>query len=82
VSCATIRNDLARLEAYGFVAQPHTSAGRVPTPQGYRYLVVNASPARLRSATRARIVAFFGDVHRELNRQLKETTGLLSDLSP
>lgn len=81
VSSATIRNDLARLEAYGFVAQPHTSAGRVPTSQGYRYYVDNASPARLRSATRARIVAFFGDVHRELNRLLKETTGLLADLS-
>ncbi len=81
VSSATIRNDLARLEAYGFVAQPHTSAGRVPTPQGYRYYVDHASPTRLRSATRARIESFFAEVHRELNRLLKETTGLLSDLS-
>lgn len=81
VSSATVRNDLARLESYGFVSQPHTSAGRVPTPQGYRYYVDHATPGRLRSATRSRIEAFFADVHRQLNRLLKETTGLLADVS-
>ena len=39
VSPATIRNDMAALEDEGFIAQPHTSAGRVPTDQGYRYYV-------------------------------------------
>jgi heat-inducible transcriptional repressor len=39
VSAATIRNEMAALEEFGFVAQPHTSAGRVPTEQGYRYFV-------------------------------------------
>ncbi|HSF84704.1 MAG TPA: heat-inducible transcriptional repressor HrcA [Acidimicrobiia bacterium] len=81
VSSATIRNDLARLESYGFVEQPYTSAGRVPTPQGYRFYVDHASPGRLRAATRSRIESFFNDVHHELSRLLKETTGLLSDLS-
>jgi heat-inducible transcriptional repressor len=81
VSSATVRNDLAKLESYGFVGQPHTSAGRVPTDQGYRYYVDHCSPARLRSATRARIESFFTDVHRELSKLLQETTGLLSDLS-
>jgi len=81
VSSATVRNDLAQLESYGFVTQPHTSAGRVPTPQGYRFYVDHTSPARLRTATRSRIEAFFSNVHRELNRLLKDTTGLLSNLS-
>ena len=81
VSSATIRNDLAKLESYGFISQPHTSAGRVPTPQGYRYYVDHCSPARLRSATRVRIEAFFTDVHHELSRLLKETSGMLSDIS-
>jgi heat-inducible transcriptional repressor len=81
VSSATIRNDLARLESYGFVTQPHTSAGRIPTTQGYRYYVDHSAPARLRSATRLQIEAFFRDVHQELSRLLKETTGLLSDIS-
>ena len=39
VSSATIRNVLAQLEDMGYVSQPHTSAGRVPTDRGYRYYV-------------------------------------------
>src|SRR5256885_14127651 len=39
VSPATIRNDMAVLEEPGFIAQPHTSAGRIPTDKGYRLLV-------------------------------------------
>ncbi len=81
VSSATIRNDLAKLESYGFVSQPHTSAGRVPTAGGYRYFVDHCSPTRLRSATRDRIEAFFKDVHQELGRLLKDTSALLSDVA-
>src|ERR671934_2076793 len=39
VSSATVRSILARLEEEGFVQQPHTSAGRVPTDRGYRFYV-------------------------------------------
>jgi heat-inducible transcriptional repressor len=39
VSPATVRNDLARLEELGYLTHPHTSAGRVPTDEGYRYFV-------------------------------------------
>ncbi|NLE44637.1 MAG: heat-inducible transcription repressor HrcA [Chloroflexi bacterium] len=39
VSSATVRNDLAYLEELGYLTHPHTSAGRVPTPAGYRYFV-------------------------------------------
>ncbi|MBR6965351.1 transcriptional regulator [Candidatus Saccharibacteria bacterium] len=39
VSPATIRAEMARLESYGLIAQPHTSAGRVPTDAGYRFYV-------------------------------------------
>ena len=39
VSSATIRADMAELERGGFIAQPHTSAGRVPTDKGYRHYV-------------------------------------------
>ena len=81
VSSATIRNDLAKLESYGFVTQPHTSAGRVPTPAGYRYYVDHCSPTKLRNATRERIESFFAGVHEELSKLLKQTSGLLSDIS-
>jgi transcriptional regulator of heat shock response len=39
VSTATVRNDMAELEDKGFIEQPHTSAGRVPTEKGYRYYI-------------------------------------------
>ena len=39
VSSATIRAEMARLESLGLIAQPHTSAGRIPTDAGYRYYV-------------------------------------------
>ena len=39
ISSATIRNDMAALEGLGYLTHPHTSAGRVPTEQGYRYFV-------------------------------------------
>lgn len=81
VSSATIRNDLARLESYGFVMQPHTSAGRVPTEQGYRYYVDHRSPAKLRASTRGRIDRFFSEVNLELSNLLKETSGLLADIT-
>ena len=78
VSSATIRNDLAKL---GFVTQPHTSAGRVPTPAGYRYYVDHCSPTKLRNATRERIETFFTGFHEELSKLLRQTSGLLSEIS-
>lgn len=41
VSSATVRNDLSELERMGYLEQPHTSAGRIPTEAGYRYYVDN-----------------------------------------
>lgn len=43
VSSATIRSEMAELERLGFITQPHTSAGRVPTDKGYRFYVNNIS---------------------------------------
>jgi len=39
VSSATVRNEMAALEDEGYIVQPHTSAGRVPSDKGYRYFV-------------------------------------------
>jgi len=72
VSSATVRNDLARLESYGFVAQPHTSAGRMPTHQGYRFYVDHLSPSNLRSRTRDQIDDFFRDVHSQVSVAIAE----------
>jgi heat-inducible transcriptional repressor len=45
VSAATVRSDMAALEEAGLIAQPHTSAGRIPTDKGYRYFVDSLSGA-------------------------------------
>src|ERR1700749_5266231 len=50
VSPATIRNDMAVLEELGFIAQPHTSAGRIPTDKGYRLFVDRLSSVKPLSA--------------------------------
>src|SRR6476661_1425926 len=46
-SPATIRNEMADLEELGFLEQPHTSAGRIPSHKGYRYYVDHISPFNL-----------------------------------
>ena len=81
VSPATVRNELAQLEADGYVQQPHTSAGRIPTPMAYRWFVDHATPHQLRVPTMARINEFFSSVHYELSQLLKSTTNLLADIT-
>ena len=50
MSSATVRNTLAELEELGYLQQPHTSAGRIPTDRGYRFYVdqLLAAPRPLR----------------------------------
>jgi len=80
-STATIRNEFVSLEQDGFIAKPHTSAGRIPTDRGYRYYVDHLSPGSLLDTTRTRIDSFFSSMHTELERILKETTDLLSEIT-
>jgi len=47
VSPATVRNDMAVLEEEGYIAQPHTSAGRIPTDKGYRLYVNGITDAQM-----------------------------------
>lgn len=81
VSSATIRNDLAQLESYGFVVQPHTSSGRIPTHQGYRFYVDHLAPSQLRQGTRRQIDAFFQQVHKQISDVLRETSTFVSELT-
>jgi heat-inducible transcriptional repressor len=81
VSSATIRSDLSRLESYGFVDQPHTSSGRVPSQQGYRFYVDHLAPAKLREVTRQRIDTFFHEVHRQISDVLKDTSTFVNELT-
>jgi heat-inducible transcriptional repressor len=70
------------LEREGYLAQPHTSAGRVPTDKGYRFFVDSiAGPGRLGPAQAQQIRAFFATAHGELERMLADTSRFLSGLT-
>ncbi len=82
VSSATVRNEMASLEQEGFLAQPHTSAGRIPTEAGYRYYVDHlASRPTLDRASAQQVKAFFDSTHGALERMLADTSRLLSGLT-
>ena len=82
VSSATIRSEMVALEREGYLAQPHTSAGRIPTDKGYRFFVDQlAQPGVLGPAERTRVSRFFEQVHGEMEEMLERTSGLLSELT-
>ncbi len=81
VSSATVRNEMAALETDGYLVQPHTSAGRIPTEKGYRWFVdALAEPALDRSSAQ-QVRAFFDRTHGEIEQMLADTTRLLSRLT-
>ncbi|MEX2627467.1 MAG: heat-inducible transcriptional repressor HrcA, partial [Ilumatobacteraceae bacterium] len=82
VSPATVRNEMAVLEQEGYLIQPHTSAGRVPTDKGYRFFVDHLTrPGRLDEATSAQVGQFFAAAHGRLEEMLHRTSNLLTDLT-
>jgi heat-inducible transcriptional repressor len=82
VSPATVRNDMAVLEQEGFLVQPHTSAGRVPTDKGYRFFVDHLTePGRLDETRSAEVGDFFSAAHGRLEELLHQTSDLLTRLT-
>ncbi len=82
VSPATVRSELAVLEQEGFLVQPHTSAGRIPTDKGYRYFVDHlATPGRLDRTTQRQVGEFFSAAHGQLEEMLHQTSNLLAELT-
>ena len=81
VSPATIRNDMAVLEEQGYIAQPHTSAGRIPTDKGYRLFVDRLSNVKpLSAAERRAIESFLGGAY-SLDDVVMRTVRLLVQLT-
>ncbi len=82
LSSATIRSILQELEEEGYLAQPHTSAGREPTDRGYRFFVDYLSDVqRLASEEKGRIEEQYQNRMSELDGLLTETSRLLSKMS-
>jgi heat-inducible transcriptional repressor len=82
ISSATVRNEMAELEAGGYLVQPHTSAGRIPSDAGYRtYVDELMPPEELGLEERRRIREELGEATRELDEIIDHTTRLLGRLS-
>ena len=63
VSSATVRNEMAHLEHEGYLIQPHTSAGRIPTDKGYRYFVDHLTTPGKLDCSRTNPSRSAGDEH-------------------
>ncbi len=81
VSPATIRNDMAALEEDGLIAQPHTSAGRVPTDAGYRLFVDRLTLVKPLSAPERRAIHAFLDEAVDLDDVLRRAVRTLAQLT-
>jgi len=81
VSPATVRNDMAALEDEGYIAQPHTSAGRVPTDKGYRLFVDRLTTVKPMSAAERRAIATVLEGAVDLDDVVQRSVRLLAQLT-
>jgi heat-inducible transcriptional repressor len=81
VSPATIRNDMASLEEEGYITQPHTSAGRIPTDKGYRLFVDRLSTVKPLSSAERRAISRFLDGAVDLDDVVTRTVRLLAQVT-
>ena len=82
-SSATIRNEMSELEEMGYLEKPHTSAGRIPSPQGYRLYVdeLMEQPADTGEDEDAALQPMLRTKVRELDRLIQEAGRLISSLT-
>jgi heat-inducible transcriptional repressor len=81
VSPATVRNDMAALEEEGYITQPHTSAGRVPTDKGYRLFVDRLTTVKPMSSAEKRAIATILDGAVDLDDVVQRSVRLLAQLT-
>ena len=82
VSPATVRSEMVALERDGYLVQPHTSAGRIPTDKGYRFFVDHlATPGQLGPQQRQKVSNFFTQVQGGLEDVLERTSSLMSEMT-
>ena len=81
VSPATIRNDMAVLEEQGYIMQPHTSAGRIPTDKGYRLFVDRLTGVKPLSVAERRAIETFLAGAYDLDDVVMRTVRLLAQLT-
>lgn len=81
VSPATVRNDMAVLEEEGYIAQPHTSAGRIPTDKGYRLFVDRLAQVKPLTAAEKRAISVFMAGALDVDDVVRRTVRLLAQIT-
>jgi heat-inducible transcriptional repressor len=81
VSPATVRNDMAVLEEEGFITQPHTSAGRIPTDKGYRLFVDRLTGIKPLTPAERRAISTFLEGAVDLDDVVQRTVRMLAQLT-
>ncbi|MBP2653875.1 MAG: hrcA [Firmicutes bacterium] len=82
LSSATIRNEMADLEALGYLEQPHTSAGRVPSPKGYRFYVdCLLQPPKISDREIALITNWYETKVKNIEQVFQETVKMVSRMT-
>lgn len=81
VSPATVRNDMAVLEEEGYITQPHTSAGRIPTDKGYRLFVDRLSTVKPLSVAEKRAISQFMTGALDVDDVVRRTVALLAQIT-
>ena len=81
VSPATVRNDMAALEEEGLIAQPHTSAGRIPTDKGYRFFVDRLTQIKPMTSAERRAISTFLEGAHDLDDMVQRSVRLLAQLT-
>lgn len=80
-SSATIRNEMSFLEEHGYLEKTHTSSGRVPSTQGYRFYVNTLMQPTVDDDVKYQVSQILGDRHRSLNEIIQESCQMLSELT-
>ena len=80
-SSATIRNDMAILEAEGYIEKPHTSAGRVPSNKGYKYYCENLLDKSMDEKVKYAVSNIFSDSSMNVEDCVKQSCKMISDMT-
>lgn len=80
-SSATIRNEMAALEDYGYLEKTHTSSGRIPSVDGYKYYVETLTDFKIEDTIKNQMQTIFSERGRTLNEVVKESCEMLSQLT-
>ena len=82
VSPATIRNEMGELDELGYLEQPHTSAGRIPTDKGYRFFVDGTSDKEAPDQNNSRRMSYWTSIHcREAEEFFHDATKIIAELT-